>query len=491
MKKEKIKNIWHKYQKVLLLSFFFFLFCYGIKLFTYSYSLDTEAFMIYRESFLNSWLQLNRFSLVALKEIFAFIPFNIYVTNWITVFLFYLASVFTYFNFARVCSKIREPKKAFFFLAVIGSSPIFLEQFNFTLQSAEIAFFLLLFQIGIYFLQKYFEEHKKYYACLTILLLFICLGAYQSFAPLYIAEGIILLFINVTSEKIKSNKEIFNYIFHTILIFLLSFFLYFLVAKLLLNILNLNSNSYLSNQISWLHNPLKTSIFQIIKSIACIYFGGGYFVSRYVHFTFLNLFVLILGLKESLKYFKKKKYFLAILMLMILASPLIMTFLLGNHEPVRAQFTLPIVISLLLTYTWIDKKSFTILVTCFVIGQVLVMGALQYNDYIRFQNDKNMAAEIYEDVKEYLPNRKLIIVGAKDSDIEGKIKVRGEAMGISFFDHYGLSDRATTFMKTLGYPIEDAREYIHEATNLVKDLEAYPKENSILVNDQYVIVKLS
>ena len=148
-------------------------------------------------------------------------------------------------------------------------------------------------------------------------------------------------------------------------------------------------------------------------------------------------------------------------------------------------------LSFLLTYTWIDKKSFTILVTCIVIGQVLVMGALQYNDYIRFQNDKNMAAEIYEDVKEYLPNRKLIIVGAKDSDIEGKIKVRGEAMGISFFDHYGLSDRATTFMKTLGYPIEDAREYIHEATNLVKDLEAYPKENSILVNDQYVIVKLS
>ena len=178
-------------------------------------------------------------------------------------------------------------------------------------------------------------------------------------------------------------------------------------------------------------------------------------------------------------------------MLMILASPLIMTFLLGNHEPVRAQFTLPIVLSFLLTYTWIDKKSFTILVTCFVIGQVLVMGALQYNDYIRFQNDKNMAAEIYEDVKEYLPNRKLIIVGAKDSDIEGKIKVRGEAMGISFFDHYGLSDRATTFMKTLGYPIEDAREYIHEATNLVKDLEAYPKENSILVNDQSVIAKLS
>lgn len=491
MKKEKIKNIWIKYQKVLLVSFFFFLFCYGIKLFTYSYSLDTESFMIYKDSFLNSWLQINRFSLVALKEIFSFFPFNIYVTNWITVLIFYLASVFTYFNFARICPKIREPKKAFFFLAVIGSSPIFLEQFNFTLQSAEIAFFFLLFQIGMYFFQKYFEEHKKYHAVLTILILLVCLGAYQSFAPLYIAETIIFLFITITSKKIKKNKEILNYIFRAILIFLLSFFLYFLVSKILLNMLNLNSNSYLTSQISWLHTPLKTSIFRIIKSIAYIYFGGGYFVSRYVHFTFLNLFVLILGLKESIKYFKKKKYVLAILILMILASPLIMTFLLGNHEPVRAQFTLPIVISFLLTYMWIDKKSFTVLVTFFIIGQVLVMGTLQYSDYIRFQNDKIMAEEIYEDVKEYLPNRKLVIVGAKDSDVEGKIKVRGEAMGISFFDHYGVSDRSTTFMKTLNYPIEDDRSYIKEATELVKDLETYPSENSIFVNDQYVIVKLS
>ena len=119
------------------------------------------------------------------------------------------------------------------------------------------------------------------------------------------------------------------------------------------------------------------------------------------------------------------------------------------------------------------------------------MGTLQYSDYIRFQNDKIMAEEIYEDVKEYLPNRKLVIVGAKDSDVEGKIKVRGEAMGISFFDHYGVSDRSTTFMKTLNYPIEDDRSYIKEATELVKDLETYPSENSIFVNDQYVIVKLS
>ena len=186
--------------------------------------------MIYKDSFLNSWLQINRFSLVALKEIFSFFPFNIYVTNWITVLIFYLASVFTYFNFARICPKIREPKKAFFFLAVIGSSPIFLEQFNFTLQSAEIAFFFLLFQIGMYFFQKYFEEHKKYHAVLTILILLVCLGAYQSFAPLYIAETIIFLFITITSKKIKKNKEILNYIFRAILIFLLSFFLYFLFS---------------------------------------------------------------------------------------------------------------------------------------------------------------------------------------------------------------------------------------------------------------------
>lgn len=491
MKKEKIKNIWHKYQKVLLLSFFFFLFCYGIKLFTYSYSLDTEAFMIYRESFLNSWLQLNRFSLVALKEIFSFIPFNIYVTNWITVIIFFCASLLTYYNLARIYLKMKSPKKALLFLMILGSSPIFLEQFNFTLQSAEIAIFLLLFQLGVLSLEKYFEKNKISYLICTIFIESLCLGAYQSFAPLFITEILIVLLLKLENKEITSKKSIIKYIATVCGAFIISFMLYVILSKLILELSGLSSSTYLNSQIAWISKPFFENCINILKSIAMMYFSFGYLRNSYFQYTLLNSFVLLLGIIMSIKKIKEKKYFSSILCLAILASPLLMTFLLGNHEPVRAQFALPIVLAFFPIYTWKEKKWFSVALLILIFGQVFTMWTLQYNDYLRFENDKIMAKEIYEEVKEYLPNRKLVFVGAKDSDNKGNIKIRGEAMGISFFNHYGLSDRATTFMKTLGYPIEDDRNYILEATEVVKDLEAYPSKNSIYINDTYVIVKLS
>lgn len=226
MNKKEIKEIWHKYHKVFLLSFLFFIFCYSFKLFTYSYSLDTEAFMMYKDSFLNSWLQINRFSLVALKKIFFFIPFNIYLINWLTVILFYFASWLIYFTFAKIHPKLLSTKKALTFVTIIGSSPIFLEQFNFTLQSFEIAFFLILFQIGIIWFEKYFENKKKYYLIFTVIIECICLGAYQSFAPLFATEILIILFLKIANNNLKKVSEILKYLAISFLAFILAFILY-------------------------------------------------------------------------------------------------------------------------------------------------------------------------------------------------------------------------------------------------------------------------
>lgn len=253
----------------------------------------------------------------------------------------------------------------------------------------------------------------------------------------------------------------------------------------------LNNSNYLNSQIAWLNEPFLENIINILKTIGIMYFSLGYLKNSYFHYTLLNILALGLGLKFCWQKFKEKNYILCIIFILILLSPIFLTFLLGNHEPVRAQFSLPIVVALIIIFNWVDKKYFKILITILIISQSLIMITFEYSDYIRFQNDKIMAEEIFEKVKDYLPDRKLVIVGAKDSDVSEKIKIRGEAMGISFFNHYGLSDRATTFMRTLGYKIEDDRSYISEATKLVENLEIYPSENSILVNDKYVIVKLS
>ena len=268
MKKEKIKKTKHKYQKVILCAFFFFLFCYSGKLFTYSYSLDTEAFMIYPVSFLDSWLQINRFSLVGLKKIFFLLPFNIILTNWITVIIFFCASLLTYYNLARIYPKMRSPKKALLFLMILGSSPIFLEQFNFTLQSVEIALFLLLFQLGILSLEKYFEKNKISYLICTIFIESLCLGAYQSFAPLFITEILIVLLLKLENKEITSKKSIIKYIATVCGAFIISFMLYVILSKLILELSGLSSSTYLNSQIAWISKPFFENCINILKSIA-------------------------------------------------------------------------------------------------------------------------------------------------------------------------------------------------------------------------------
>lgn len=64
-------------------------------------------------------------------------------------------------------------------------------------------------------------------------------------------------------------------------------------------------------------------------------------------------------------------------------------------------------------------------------------------------------------------------------------------MGYSFFDHYGLSDRAITFMNAIHLDVYGDLNALEEAEKLVQDRPNYPNDQSILITDSKVIIKLS
>ena len=193
-------------KEVIIASFFIILVAYSIKLFSYSYSIDTEIYMVQKLEMLKSWLAIHRFSLVAMKYLTNWIPFYLPLINWLTILLFWTSNLFAYFNLSQISPKLKNKKIAIFFISVISTSPIFLEQFNFTLQSMEIAFFLNLFECSVFFLIKYTRNFKYRYALLTILLLTCCIGSYQSFVSLFITMSMIidwcLIENQITKEKI-------------------------------------------------------------------------------------------------------------------------------------------------------------------------------------------------------------------------------------------------------------------------------------------------
>lgn len=144
-----------EYKKEIMISFCVFILAYSIKLFTYSYGIDTEIYMFNRPEMLNSWLAISRFSLVFFKEITTLLPFHIPIINALTIMLFYISVLFSYYNITLCNEKIHNKKNFYYYMFTIGTSAIFLEQFYFTLQSLEVAFFLIVFELGIFFLIQY------------------------------------------------------------------------------------------------------------------------------------------------------------------------------------------------------------------------------------------------------------------------------------------------------------------------------------------------
>lgn len=483
--KTKIKNNFNIYKNEYLISFLFFIGIYLFKIFMFSYSLDTEYYLVNKEAILLSWLNINRFSLVLLKELFSFIPFNIFLTNLLTVILFYIATMLTYVNLCKISKKYQSSSKMMLFSCAMGSSPIMLEQFNFTLQSKEMAFFLLLFELSFYYFLTYMEGKQKKWIVLSILLLAITFGAYQSFAVLFIT----MVFIYLYQEFVNHPKDKrWPKMITSVLIFGFAFILYIGISKIAMNLFKMHDSSYLYNQISWLNQPFLTNIKNIKNSFISVYFG--FFYHEYL-FSLLNTFCFLILVYHLFKSVRDKKYIQIFYTLLLIISPLLLTIVLGGQEPIRAHFVTPLILAYTLIEFYSNKKIYTIISWGMILIQVITMFYFEVNDYKRFQYDKQMAFDIYEIIKDKIENKKLIFIGSIDSYPKDSM-IKGESLDISFFNAYGMSDRAPSFMKSLGYPINSgSMEDIEKCKLLAKDLKVYPDQESILITDAYVIIKLS
>ena len=66
---------------------------YGIRIFCYTISVDTEIFLGDPDQILNNWMSIGRFGLVGIKEFFHLIPINITITNVLTFIVFYFSII--------------------------------------------------------------------------------------------------------------------------------------------------------------------------------------------------------------------------------------------------------------------------------------------------------------------------------------------------------------------------------------------------------------
>lgn len=484
-----------------ILTIFFTFIIYGIKLFNYSISIDTEVIISNYKYLLNSWYGIGRFSLGFLKFILGLTPFNYYLSNVLMILFFAISSFGLYYclnlvNPTKNSSKLEE-LKIFLFTALIISSPIFAEQFNFTLQCAEVAISLFILDIGVYFFIKSIQSKNIFLLVIPIICFTENFGCYQAFAPVIIAILVeILILLNKNYNY--SIKENAIFILKAFFVGVISLIGYFVIGKLVLHFFNLPRGTYLKDQILWLSEPIKNVILNILNYVKVIIEGNSTFYNH------LYLIAIILTFITIIKNYKK--VFCNLLSIILLLTPFIFSVLIGNGLIVRMQLVLPIILAIIIIYNTNFKNNYFnyilyIIIFAFIFSQTKTTLNLFESDYARYTQDKTFADSIMEKISPLIDDEnttKIVFVGQRQQS-GPSVHTAGETFGASFFfwDYlapYGMSNRAIGFINTLGHHFQTITAEEFEMAKKVaneKNLASFPQNNSFCKYNNYIIIRLS
>ena len=183
-----------------------------------------------------------------------------------------------------------------------------------------------------------------------------------------------------------------------------------------------------------------------------------------------------------------------------------LTIFMGNVEPIRSQMpSMQFVIAFNFLYVAINltTKSFLAifisLALVIAFRQGVTTANLFYSERAKYEEDVIFANRINIQLDSLnvseRKNYSLVLIGEKT--VNSNLVIQGETLGHSFFawdigGPYGTSSRAVGFMRTLGYDFKyPSNEEYKKGLLLKEKMSAFPKKNSILINDNTIFIKLS
>lgn len=471
---------WLSHSKKQVLILLVVTFAYGLfKIVNYSFSYDTDLILLDPKNIMDSWLGLGRYFLVFLKWIFSTYD-HLYLINFLTyVNIFIYSILFIYFLNINVkkTSVLRDVLCG----ALLITSPFFLEQYNFTLQSFEVSFSMILMMLSYIFTYYYLSKKKKIFAFITIILLISTFGVYQSFINLYVV-GVLICLYKINDLSFKENLQ---NIFKTVFLFLMGMLGYFVVSNVVQDVLNIPTNPYLNNMIMWNRQSILTTLFGFLKDIVKLGLGIGEIFNLSFIFSYFLIFWLVVKGKRS----RTQKVYIFFLML----APFLLNFLTGSRVIFRSFLSLPIVCSFFFfeTYHWFDWIKF-ILILCLV-GQIVNGILLLVYDYKRYLNDVDIASKIYRDCGNS-DDVEIVIKGLEYTE-ENIPVYRGEVMGSSYFEwtidgENADLHRINNFMKIHGFNVKLPTDSHIDQLMYMNFEKEYPNPGYYVVDHEVCYVNL-
>lgn len=471
--------------KLILFSIFISLVAYGFGLTNYSLSIDSES-PVYSD-----------FSMGLGRWGTNLVRYHIFKghTPYFTLLLGLLLLSMTAVELSKLF-KFNDAK-GYIFCGLFLTIPQLSYQLIFTMQAdvVPLGFLLSIFAVRLFLkstISVFSLRSISYFAISSLLLMFV-IAIYQALILIPIVAYLIVVFQNSYSKDFNIKKEIINMVHFGILL-LLSAILYYISVKI---ICPTGEGGFLATYTTGESNnkflDFFTLWFEHLKGK--VYYGNKLF-----------LFVTILSIFGIVNFILEKKYFIIklILLLLILIIPYSLSFFITNgYHPPRLYVASGIVFAFLITHFLANiRYQKTTILACAIICMcnIYFITQLFYSNYKIFNHDKDVARKIDSAIRLKYPEfdnytNYVYFFGCIPYQEHEKFRLPdSEVFGGSLFSwDNGNNYRIINFFSfndIAYYKMIDNKDTYLKIKDSISNMPTWPKQESIKLIDNVIIVKL-
>lgn len=503
--------------KQIIISMLFLLLAFGQKLFSNTFSIDTQGIIQNNDALYKSWFELERFGLVLFKKLTGTYLYNNALASF-TMVVFFGISAMVWAYLLCSASHTMKLQPAFFIIPYVAS-PIFAEMLGFLLLGPEISIAAILTAISLMMWANAAASSSAKQRILLVIASIVCatlsFTMYLAMVTFFITGTAILYVLKYSDSKYQNHdkNESRAFLIGSVVIFVVSYALYKLLNALAMKVKGVTTNAYISDQSRWGKDSPSVILHNMGSHILALYSGEGIFYS--VIFSICALCVFVAAIYHVIT--KKISLFSCLVVLLIVLSPTIMSFVLGGIPSVRTEMTYPLAFSFITMVLFsgivftiqrnaqsIRAEAVTIVAWILIIAigwnQALITSRIFYTENIVFTQDVLTAQEIKSRIDELglgeHPNEPLVFVGnhvAKcnpDCYSADQLGLTGRSMlEIGFSAEHGTGVKKQFMVDVLGVYYNSATsEQIEQSEELAESMPHWPDPGSVAEKDGIIIV---
>lgn len=281
------------YAGQLIVSVLFLLLAFGQKLFSNTFSIDTQGIIQNEDSLYKSWFELERFGLVVFKKLSGTYQFNNALASFTMVVFFGISAVI--WSYLLCGSTTKAKLQPAFFMIPYVASPIFAEMLGFLLLGPEISVASFLVALSLMLWSN--ANRPKKLSALLIVTSIVCatlsFTMYLAMVTFFITGTAILYVLRYSDSKYQNHDKNESRVFliGSVIIFVISYALYKLLNALAMKVKGVTTNAYISDQSRWGKDSSSVILHNIGSHVLALYSGEGIFYSVIFSICALCVFV--------------------------------------------------------------------------------------------------------------------------------------------------------------------------------------------------------